>query len=242
MTNAVPLNQHLLKIELDSSAYQSLVVNRVRGQKRYLERLPDYVIARCPFCQRESREGLDTYSVTAWSRGSAGLWAFDHQTVLSHCEHFTLVEPFFHFHGLWPKEAKGLFGPEVPYVIAHLLESNQCLAVMHALPVCRIEGNAFLPRYTLFLITYFSHEPEQSRRAVTKYNVQFTDEPYVPSPFLVETGKDWNNLAKWVAEGKLYWLDSQSDSLPLQTGDLGRFPYANITGRTFSHRFPYPIH
>jgi hypothetical protein len=63
----------------------------------------------------------------------------------------------------------------------------------------------------------------------------------VPSLFLVETGKDWDNLEKWVAAGKLYWLDSQSDSLSLQTGDTGRFPYANITGRSFSHRFPYPI-
>lgn len=242
MEEKVPVNQHLIKIELTASTYQTLLADHAwRDRQKFIERLPDYVIARCPFCQHENRERLDTYSVADWTRDVAGSCAFSDEVGLDHCEHFTLVEPFFHFHGIWPSEAKSLFGPEVPYVIGYLLESNQCLAVIHALPVCRIEENAFVLRYTLFLVTYFSEEPEQALEAIMEYNVEFIDEAYEPSPFLVEVGDDWDNLAKWVAEGKLYWLDSQDESLPLQTGDIGRFPYANITGRSFSHRFPYPI-
>ena len=51
---------------------------------------------------------------------------------------------------------------EVPMIQIHLLPSNiQSHVVMHALPVCRIENNRFIPKYTLYVLTYFSVSPKE---------------------------------------------------------------------------------
>lgn len=239
----IMFNSHLLQLDLTVTAYQAVLPYRLSfDRKQYLDRLPAYTTARCPFCLAENVERFDTYSVRAWSRGFEGKSVFDPQAVIHHCPHFTFVEPFFNFHGLWPDEAKGLFGPEVPHVIGHVLERSDSLAVMHALPVCLIKDDAFIPSYTLFLITYFSESPENVRRATTAFNMNYTDEPYSPSPFLAGCRKNWGDLPYWVSTEKLYWVDGETPTLEIRTNTISDFPFQNITGRKYAHRFPYPLH
>jgi hypothetical protein len=49
--------------------------------------------------------------------------------------------------------------------------------------------------------------------------------------------KDWD-LLPWVESGKLKWLDLDQDDLPLKSGPIDDFPYANIEGRreNFTYR------
>jgi hypothetical protein len=46
------------------------------------------------------------------------------------------------------------------------------------------------------------------------------------------------DLARWVARGKLQWLDLHSRALPLRQGLVEEFPYANIQGfgQPYSYR------
>jgi len=122
------------------------------------------------------------------------------------------------------------------------LQSGQCLAVIHALPVCRIENDSFVPRYTLFMVSYFSIQPKEAYDAVIKFNLKYTDEPYIPSPFLGGCSDDYGeDLPRWVSAGQLFWVDGNDPALNLRTHDTEAFPYGGIIGRTYSHRFPYPL-
>jgi hypothetical protein len=236
-------NFHLLDKELTVEMYEALSVHRYSSDSvQFLNELPIYIIARCPYCLAENSERLDTYSVEGWNR-NYGKNVYHFQAVVNRCEHFALVEPFFHFHGLWPDEAMGLFGPEKPHVIGYLLENKVALAVIHALPICRIEDSRFVPRYTLFMITYFSENPGKTYESMKDYNRRYTDEPYTPFPFEEPSYDEqhWWDLPLWVSKGLLFWLDGTDPALPLKTGKVDAFPYGDVEGRRFSHRFPYPL-
>jgi hypothetical protein len=158
-----------------------------------------------------------------------------------HCEHFALSQFFLHFHGIWPDEAVGEFGPEVPYVIGHLLEDGWCQAVIHALPVCRIEKKDFVPRYTLSMISYFSRTPEEAYSILLNHNASY-GELGVNKAFLPNVVRDhWWDLRRWVSAGQLYWVDGNDPDLSIRTHDIEAFPYGDMKGRKFFHQFPYPF-
>jgi hypothetical protein len=245
-------NLGLLQLTLGPAAYRLLVEKWPHGQLEatavFCAELPAYLIARCPFCQQANTEHLDTYSVQLWSRlYTEGRSVFDNQAIIHHCPHFVVVEPFVHFHGRWPDEARGIFGPEVPCVRTHLFPQRQALAVIHALSLCRLGGPAeaeyYLPSYTLFMVTYFAQDPGAARHAILEWSAEFYEEPWAPTPFLrgcaaADGGQD---LARWVAAGRLQWVDGNDPGLGLRTGDPAAFPYQGITGRRFDHHFPYPL-
>lgn len=241
----VIFNEHLLKTDLTVTAYMALGDSiNPRHRQAYYSSLPAYTIARCPLCQAENIERIDTYSVRYWPgvNYSGGRAVGSNEAIVHHCEHMALVQPFINFHGLVPSEAKKSlereFGPEVPHVIGYLLEEGTCLAVIHALPVCRIEGERFVPRYTMFLVSYFSQQrPEDTRKQVVRRaNLHFSCE--VPVDIFAQPPdgtEHWWNLREWVAKGLLYWVDGNDPGLGLMTGDVQAFPYGEIAGR----RYPY---
>lgn len=238
-------NVHLLKSDLAVTAYTALGDSiNPRHRQAYYSSLPAYTIARCPLCQAENIERIDTYSVKNWPgiNYSGGRAVGSNEAIVHHCEHMALVQPFINFHGIIPSEAKkvceGEFGPEVPHVIGYLLEEGTCLAVIHALPVCRIEGERFVPRYTMFMVSYFSQKrPEDIRKQVVyRANLHFSWS--VPVDIFAQPPdgtEHWWNLREWVAKGLLYWVDGNDPGLGLRTGDVQAFPYGEITGR----KYPY---
>lgn len=241
-------NVHLLQLNLDVKGYEALR-NGPLYSGTYRAGLPAYVIARCPICKQENIERLDTYSLRYWPgiNTYSGKSVWGEEAIVHHCRHFALVQPFVNFNGLEPLEARNEYGPEVPHVLGYLLELGYwfepgCLAVIHALPVCRTENKTFVPRYTLFLISYFSkYEPEYIRDQVFKFNAYFWEIPYVQMFSEPPDGREsWWNLKKWVAEGKLFWLDTRQPTLELRTKDVEAFPYGNISGRTYPYFESYP--
>ena len=206
---------------------------------------PKYLIARCPLCGADYHEPLDTYSLHWWQRPSNGERVFWRSPRTRRCRHFYLVHPFIHLHGIVPAvsdtelDTRSTFIAEAPHIIPMILTPDTgCQAVLHALPICRIENDAFVPRYTLYMVSYFA--PPEEHAALTKRIFAFsstTDDYYsrliypFPGKLKPEEGRTWWNLKPWVEQGKLSWLAPDTPHLPLQTGPLEAFPYGDIEGR-----------
>lgn len=225
-------NLHLLQKELTVEEYEN-VMRSTRYNSEWRQ-LPAHLIARCPICSTKNIERLDTYTIRRWKWfvTTVSKFVFHPDLVVHHCEHFALVQIFFSSYGILYNEICGshIAAKEAPYVIGHLLESGRCLAVMHALPVCRIEDNTFVPRYTLFIISYFSEQPKEAIRDVEQYNLKWYNigesSLYLPLQF---GDKKWAILRHWVAAGQLYWVDSRDPNLGVQTHDVDAFPYGDVT-------------
>ncbi len=235
-------NLHLLKLELNVEEYRKFC-----DQDTYIKmqfntawfNLPAYMIARCPFCQEENVEHLNTYSLAQWRHTQWEFQAgFDTELVIYHCPHFVMVQSFINFNGLKAWEAHGSFGPEVPYVYGHLLEKELCLAVIHALPICRIEDDAFVPRYNLFLVSHFSETPKDASRARRAFNAEWLDEEVSQAIILPPyTCQHWWDLRHWVAKSQLFWIDGTDSALGLRTSDLNAFPYGDIASERTKRQF-----
>lgn len=230
-------NLHLLKIELNVEEYLKFARHSFKSEN--LIRLPRYVIAICPICKEENTEHLNTYSATAWNKGyGSRVFALGNER---HCKHFAISQPFIHFHGIWPDEANGDFCPEVPYVIGHLLDSGKCLAVIHALPICRPENGKFIPRYTLYMVTYFSENPKSAYDSLINCNIPYIEPGTTTAFILPQKGSEhWWDLSQWVSKNQLYWVNASDSKLSIVTGDVKNFPYNEIKGRRYFHMFPYP--
>jgi hypothetical protein len=236
-------NQHLLKLELSVDEYRKFCDQRTRIEIVQFNpawfNLPAYMVARCPFCREENTERLNTYSLAQWRHTQWEFQAsFDSKLVIHHCPHFVMVQSFINFNGLKARDAHGSFGPEVPYVYGHLLEKELCLAVIHALPICRIEDDAFVPRYTLILVSHFSDRPSEADRAISDFNAEYMDIEALMAIILPpSTCQHWWDLRQWVAKGQLFWVDGTDPALGLRTGDLDASPYGDIAGERANREF-----
>lgn len=206
----------------------------------FWKHIPNYITAQCPLCGDVFTERMDTYSLEDWgtkydSSFFFGWHMIDEESVSFEpvrCEHFLGVECFINFNGLEPVELNPSYysGPaEVPSVMGVFLPDDPVsYAVMHGLPICRVENNKFVPRYSLFMITYFSKDTH----VVRERNWSNYDENMgrISSLMLdLSSSRDYD-LLRWVADGKLLWLDLEHDDLPLKSGSPDTFPYANIQG------------
>ena len=139
-----------------------------------------------------------------------------------------LVHHFINLNSVMPTELDyKTLGCEVPHIIPVFLPDDvESYAVMHVLPICRVENDQFVPRYSLYTITYCSEEPSvliKRRWQISSSEVMFVSRGLV-------TRASWD-LAKWVQAGKLLWLDSEMPDLPLRTEPVEAFPYVGIQGR-----------
>ena len=228
------LNLHLLQIKLTVAEYQAIIdAKPLRNIKSYLSRLPAYLIARCPFCSVEYVQHMDTYSPRYWDRlaTSEADAVFHGYGVVNRCRHFALVESVAH----------STTRPPLPFsselkVAGNLVDKGLCKVVMHALPVCQIEQQAFVPRYTLFMFSYFSEyvPAEEVRRRARTYKIQndwIGDEPVLPPIQPLPCTEDWwKELGLFVKTGQLYWVDTTDAALPIRTHDVNAFPYGDVPG------------
>jgi hypothetical protein len=258
------INLHLLQLDLSVAEYENLGGRMGRHTTAYYAALPEYLIARCPLCGAENIERLDTYSLRDWPGMNLlnGTSIFGRHAVVQHCKHFALVQRFLNLRGTLPGEISGgVKGPEVPHVIGYLLkprpfplphtidhilreENYLCQAVIHALPVCRPEGAHFEPAYNVFIVTYFSATPTDTREVVRTYNTFFRDPRTPPLFWEPPDGRAaWWDLRQWVKARRLHWIDGSKAELALRpsgvarTHDIIEFPYGDIEGR----RYPYFI-
>jgi|SRR5579859_1759282 len=131
----------------------------------YWRIVPQYTYAECPICHLRYHEPADTYSLSGWGSGPRlrqTVYVPASFPVHPRCPHFMGIHQFLNLHGVRPVEESWLVGEcgEVPYLTRKFFSADVATyAVLHALPLACSEGAAFVPRYTHFLLTYFSADP-----------------------------------------------------------------------------------
>lgn len=193
--------------------------------------IPEYAVVRCPLCGTPYTERMDTYSLRHWVLGVSDAVYCECQKYS--CQHFVAVQTFIHLNGVVPTERRFFEGrSEVPYVMPIFVPDDPVsYAVIHSLPICRVEGDAFVPRYLAFMVTYFSQNPRALyHRRSQDWEPGIDRLPLMYTPGEAAGIKEAWDLPRWVAEGKLWWLDLDRDDLPLRSGPAEEFPYGNIEG------------
>ena len=245
-----PALQHL-KITFQPGEYAEILQNWKKSEppKGYIEKLPSYVMARCPFCHLEYKTLFDTHSLrygTTPGSGDQLGYPWD-----DYCAHFLAIHPFINLNGLFPKEQNHYFNNtyDVPFISPLFLPQEvPAYVVMHSLPICRLEDGQFTPRYYLYTLTYFVPEdyvswitipgiPEKIRRGIIadrrareiKSN-DFHREEFLYYPSQAREHPEWWDLLSWIRKGKLLWLDPHSLNLELRKEPVEDFPYTNIQG------------
>ena len=231
------MNNHLLQIHLTPEEYLAVVKQKPIKRSQYKPLIPVYKVAQCPFCQADCLARLDTYSLLEWSMATPGnMWGFT-QTIINRCPHMIMGEFFINLNGIMPTETEYFdTRSEIPFINPRLVndtpwessypDMSPC-AIMHALPICRIERKRFkrqfVPRYSLFTITYFG------RHHAPMYDWWMAGFKYQYMQLAGKLDYDWFDLKSWATQGKLYWLDVSQPDLPVQQHP-DPFPYMDIKG------------
>jgi len=246
-----PAMQHL-QITMQPDEYLEILQNWKKSEppKGYMEKLPAYIMARCPFCHLEYKTLLDTHGLR-YGRVSSSGDQLGHP-LNERCVHFLAIHAFLNLNGLFPLERSKSFRNDydVPFISPLFLPDEvPSYAVMHSLPICRIENGQFIPRYYLYTLTYYVPEnyvswektipsnPQKYRHRIISErrlsemranNLHWEEFLYFPPQ--ARKYPDWWDLPLWVTKGKLLWLDPHSPSLELKSGPVEDFPYANVQG------------
>ncbi len=222
----------------------------------YWRMIPEYIISRCPICLTPYQQTLDTYSLWLWHiRHDMNSVTYSAKGY-KRCKHYLGVHTFLNLNGHKPKASElnsgHLFSsePEIPMITPTLLPRDiQSYAVLHSLPICKIWGGRFIPKYTLYMLTYYSiNNQELELRRLKEWTRGIDLE--------VRLGKTWGygykrlgiyweetkkkqqawDLRYWVEQGKLFWLDLTSPDLVLMN-DRVQFPYKNIEGVHHGYKY-----
>jgi hypothetical protein len=200
-------------------------------------RLPRYTLARCPFCGVAYTEALDTHSLTYWhidGNESGAVFATGVDNRFFDCPHLFAVQTHLNLNGAVPIEREYLRSTmsERPYVMTEWLsDSIPAVAVMHSLPICRLEEDRFMPRYLLYTLVYYAQDASTLwARIRQREEADAGPEDYGHVLRYMSPGPRARDWAHWVAQGKLAWLDPTDPAVPLRTGSPGEFPYGRIAG------------
>lgn len=203
----------------------------------YWAKLPTYLIARCPICGTEYYNRADTHSYFFWRNTTpeTSRSAFPHPENAIPCRHFVGVQRFVNLNKHLPVEINygNNMNGDIPVMTPELVEhDSEASAVIHSLPICRIENNQFVPKYSVYLLSYFAPSPSVARHALLS---RYPATPGDGYPMFCVSGNHSQepriiDLLYWVERKKLLWLDLHDQTLPLRSAPLSDFPYAGISG------------
>lgn len=213
---------------------------------RYLTKLPTYLLARCPICNGNVWEAIDTFSLTGpgwWHNESKGFgWLgmgesknlkikhFARPSYRTDCNHVRAVVYGVNLNHILTDELtyhKVFIGAEKPGLLAPLMTYPDSYAVIHTLPVGRQDDDTWQPRYTLYTITYF-----QPSYRIYRHSLGQDMNPYLFNKFYWPYQKLDYNLDPWLKQGKFRWLGPKADGLPLLAEPDHPYPYRALDGLT----------
>jgi hypothetical protein len=177
------------------------------GDPEYWKLIPSYEYSVCPFCGLPCKEQIDTYSLRHWVlRASQGDSVYSRRGQSESCEHLVIAQAFINLEGKKPRPnepeelRRGVIElpPEAPFVAGFLLEGPEpCTAVIHSLPICRIEGDAFVPAYTLYVVAYFAEQREvrlRKRLSLRGFKPEYDRRTMLPWPIADGEFPEWWDL------------------------------------------------
>ena len=145
MTVSYRTKQDHLQINCSPVDYVLLLEQKGMARDEYLAVLPRYLISRCPFCAATRAAQVDTYSLKSWYIRTVGHGgSFGAEAEPRGCQHFNRVQKFFNLEGVVPVEGQTYESIlHIPFVMPFYLPDDvPAIAVIHSLPVCRIEDEA----------------------------------------------------------------------------------------------------
>ncbi len=215
----------------------------------YRSKLPTCLLARCPICNGQVTEPVDTFSLsgTGWwiseSRGFGWLgrahrYVTDLSTPLggerfrepsyeAECQHVRAVCYGVNLNNIIPDDIKPIgwviVGSEKPGVLVPFMEQEGSFAVIHTLPVGRLDDVEWQPHYTAYFVTYCNADPDAYLKSLA---------PRDPYDYAFLWPYDWMDydLEGWVKAGKLFWLGLEADGRPLRQEPVDAFPHSAMDG------------
>jgi hypothetical protein len=202
--------------------------------EKYRSCLPIHKLAQCPYCRTHILQPLDCFSLLGFDsylNATEAYWGGSEWRLglppRQSCPHAVCATLSVNLNGLKPDDLVGWMLADktrlmrsAPYVMVWPLIARYTSAVVHALPIGRLDDEEPIHRYTAYFTTYFAGDRTNLR----------TKEMWVPNDVggpamgLVQVDID---LLKWVRAGRLYWLDPD-DTSRLVAGPPEAFPYANV--------------
>jgi hypothetical protein len=201
--------------------------------REYMERLPHYVIARCPECGGQITEPVDTFSLNGLDWGLMGNNGMGWAQIsykwkkLRYCDHVRIISWFLNLNGLRPDDLfdhKQIYrpGPEVPSLAVIPATAPGVRVVMQHLPIGRFGDAAPTPRYSLYYLSYFASNSRAFEGAIGDYFPTYSLER-------MDTERDFD-LARHARTGRLLWIDPDSPDQQLVGVKDAPFPYGSIRG------------
>ncbi len=211
----------------------------------YWEMLTTYTFARCPFCGKVYQQPADTYSLLGWSGFTVGLSKgyYDSPSITEPpCPHLFATQQFLNLHNHLPFERSYIScdSGETPYLTDWFFPDDLATRViLHALPICRIVDEQFVPSYTVFSLTYFSEDEAQLRQRHFAWQREEGkgDSEYYPAGFVFPSESPSANnaydLVVWAQRGQLGYIDHTTPGFPLKIGSAAALPaiFQKIEGR-----------
>jgi hypothetical protein len=217
-----------------------------KENQNFWTNIPRQATAICPICNARTSEQLDLNSPIFWNAlVGLGQRAASKNETLHSCEHFFFSHVFINLAGksinisAYENRLDSFWlGPEIPHIIPlYFSVGDSFRVVMHAFPLCDIENGEFVPKFTVYIMTYFCNAQDMARakEIAGKIDLEYDVRTKKLWPFNhIVSQKDageWWNLPRWVFEGRLLWMQPDSDEPVLCSyPESFPFPYANIEG------------
>jgi hypothetical protein len=218
----------------ESERYHTLADQFRTLTKEYRSRLPIHLLAQCPYCDTYILQPVDVFSLMGFHGDYKAIEMFYGQESWRKvtpykqiCPHALCATVSVNLNGRTPDDlAPWLLGAKLhtlhsaPHVMIWPLLARYTSAVMHALPMGRLDDEEPTHHYTMYIATYFVRDDS---------NVHSPD-LWVPNEFgQPATGAVWIDMdvLKWVRANRLFWMDTEN-ILRLIKGPPEAFPYAGI--------------
>ncbi len=221
----------------------------------YWALLPRFTFAHCPICRQRFHASADPFSLVVDPSSHLNLLKSLYRGPEKRpwCPHFLGIHQFLNLHEVKPYEVPRVANRtgEVPYLTPwFFLEDVPGYAVLHALPICRTEGERLIPRYTRFSLSYFCTEPQAvlKRRNDEELVIAHKDSEYYGAELQIPGESTWRtanynrttyDLPRWADKGLVGWVDWTQPDSPLQIGPGTQLPplFQHIRGRRWTYRW-----
>ncbi len=215
---------------IEALQYGHAQKDRLRSlAQQYSHGLPTVPLSRCPYCQIINHLPFDHYNLD-------GLWWHYEQDVRARgrqqlCPHFLTLSGAVKLADeiIWsPIEV--LPGPEVPFIVPHMLQDDSIKAVISQINV---------GAHTTYPIVYFSQvKPVKIENPVCEWGknvavlVQKDGEfQSLLSSYYRYLDKYGDfDLAPWIARGKVLWIEPDDELFNLRSESDDQCPYLNLSG------------
>ena len=215
------LNRELMNLSLESEEW-SPQLKRVReaetpykqALEAYYNRLPIFTLAVCPICGAPYQHRIDPF-------GFDGPWWSDVKNGdVQNCAHAKLIRSAYRGVDLMElkRDERSSFrlGPEVPYVIARILEMDSM--------VCVVSRTKISDNDDLFAMVYFS------ALEVERLDLTMSWDAKNRGAWSHDSDRWDFDLKSWVEKGKLRYCVPGEDPLRLGSTDVASFPFLEEPG------------